>query len=136
MRRLRHAGVGERRPLQQLVGGPLGQLRRDRVRQPEPGRDPRGEPHRPVGPGGQEARRAEPPGRPLDALLVHRGDRLDPVEQAEQHRRRRGVLVAGDDVDAEPARGPQRAELPRPGAEYQQRAYRYWAWRSPWRSAS
>jgi hypothetical protein len=104
------------------------------MRQPEPGRYVSGEPHRTVGAGRQDAGCADPPRGALDALLVHRGDRLDPLQQPELDRGGRGVLVAGDDLDAEPPGGPQRAELPRPGAEYQQRAYR--AWRSPWRSAS
>ena len=113
--RMRDAGRGERLPLARLRRDDGPRPGSDRVREPDPLRDARGDPDRPV-----RTRRDDPvhvarPREPVDRLLVLRRDDRALVRQHEPHGLR--VTVDRDHVHVVPPVGRlEQPELRGPGA--------------------
>ena len=127
---MRHARAVEGAALLALVGGPRSRRGIDRVRQVERGGHLRGHAHGAVRAGRDETAGALAASERRDRLGIHGRDRLETIDEALAHAERLGVAVAGDRLDAEPARRGVGAELARPGAEHDERRRREWRWAS------
>ena len=112
---VRDAGLGERVALPRLRRGHRAGARVDRMREADPLRDPRRDPHGPVRPGGDDPVDVACACEPVDRLLVLRREHGALVGEREPDGLR--VPVDGDHVEvaARPG-GLEQAELGGPGA--------------------
>ena len=114
MERLGNAAGGEPLALADLRDGRGGGLRIERVGDPVPIGDPRGDRDGPVAPGRDDPVDRLRAHQAVERLLVLRRDERPPIRVLEAGRER--IAIAGDHEQAALARGPQQPELGRSGA--------------------